>query len=105
MMSGMPLMNEQGFQYMPYDGGFGGANYFMPYGPGVDGFAASSGMGYGSGGWQGSPDSAASVMEALAGGSGRPGRGSERGGKGRAGGGYGPCAGGMEEFGVEASYE
>jgi len=29
MMSGMPMMTEQGLQYMPYDGGFGGANHLV----------------------------------------------------------------------------
>jgi hypothetical protein len=78
----------------------------MPFAPGGGGgFAAYPGMGYGPSGWWGSPDGAASGMEAFGGTGGRPGRGAGRGGKRRVAGGCGPCAGGMEGYGVgEASY-
>ncbi|CAK0892484.1 unnamed protein product [Prorocentrum cordatum] len=39
MVRGLPMMAEGGAQHLPYGGGFGGGDYFMPYAAGDGGFA------------------------------------------------------------------
>jgi len=106
MIPGMPIMTDQGVQYMPYEGGFGGPNYFMQYpsGAGGGGFAAYPGMGGypGPGGWWGGAGGPGVGPEAYGGGGGgRSGRGAGRGGKRPGRGGRGSFAGDMAAFGVE----
>mmetsp|Transcript_88206 Transcript_88206/g.246151 ORF Transcript_88206/g.246151 Transcript_88206/m.246151 type:complete len:130 (-) Transcript_88206:279-668(-) len=55
MVRGLPMMAEGGAQHLPYGGGFGGGDYFMPYAAGDGGFADYATMGYGLSCWWSSP--------------------------------------------------
>ncbi|CAK0892483.1 unnamed protein product [Prorocentrum cordatum] len=72
MVRGLPMMAEGGAQHLPYGGGFGGGDYFMPHGLRLILLVEQ-------------PDQAAGGVEAFRGAGGRPGRGTGRGGKWRAG--------------------